>query len=125
MTAWTSNELGKIAAADELQVAPLRSDGTPRTPVPIWVVRHGDDLYVRSYRGRGGSWFRSARESRRGYIQAGGVEADVTFTEETDPAVNDQIDTAYRAKYARHSGTYVDPMIAPAARATTLKLLPH
>lgn len=25
-----------------------------RSPVTIWVVRHGDDLYARSYRGPGG-----------------------------------------------------------------------
>ena len=44
---------------------------------------------------------------------------------ETDPAVNDQIDAAYRAKYERYSATYVDPMLAPEARATTLKLIPR
>ena len=48
MSAWMSDELSKIAAADELEIAPLRRDGTLRTPVTIWVVRHGDDLYVRS-----------------------------------------------------------------------------
>jgi hypothetical protein len=51
MAAWTSDELARIGTADELQIAPLRDDGTPRTPVPIWVVRDGDDLYIRSYRG--------------------------------------------------------------------------
>ncbi|MGP3960997.1 DUF2255 family protein [Nonomuraea sp. 3N208] len=50
MTTWTSNELTRIAEADELEMAPLRHDGTLRKPVPIWVVRDGDDLYVRSYR---------------------------------------------------------------------------
>ena len=46
MTAWTSDELTLIDAAEELQVASTRSDGTLRTPVTIWVVRHGGDLYV-------------------------------------------------------------------------------
>ena len=55
MMRWTNDELDKIGIADELEIAPLRRDGTLRTPVTIWVVRHGDDLYVRSYRGRGGS----------------------------------------------------------------------
>jgi hypothetical protein len=48
MTAWTSDELSKIGAAEELQIASLRRDGTLRKPVTIWVVPHGDDLYVRS-----------------------------------------------------------------------------
>ncbi|MFN2107909.1 MAG: DUF2255 family protein [Candidatus Promineifilaceae bacterium] len=34
--------------AEELRIASLRSDGTLRKPVIIWVVRVGDDLYVRS-----------------------------------------------------------------------------
>lgn len=49
---------------------------------------------------------------------------DVTFAEETDPAVNDRLDAAYRSKYGRYSG-YVEPMVAATARATTLKLLPR
>ena len=88
------------------------------------MVRHGDDLYIRSYRGRGGSWFRRARERRDGRIQAGGVGKDVTFAD-ADHSLDDQIDAAYRAKYGRHSGTYVDPMVAPQARATTIKSCPR
>jgi hypothetical protein len=51
MSEWTSEELEKIAAADELHLASVRRDGTLRKPVTIWVVRHGDDLYVRSVYG--------------------------------------------------------------------------
>ena len=58
MTTWTHDELTKIAAADELRIAPQRSDGTLRKPVIIWVARNGDDLYVRSVRGRTSAWFR-------------------------------------------------------------------
>ena len=52
MTTWTSDELKKIGIAEELAIASLRRDGTLRKPVTIWVVRHGDDLYVRSVNGR-------------------------------------------------------------------------
>jgi hypothetical protein len=44
---WGSDELERIAAAEELQLESTRSDGTLRRPVTIWVVRLGDDLYVR------------------------------------------------------------------------------
>ncbi len=98
MTIWTSDELTRIGAADELEIAPRRGDGRLRKPVTIWVVRVGDDLYVRSWRGRGGSWFRAAQVRHEGRIRGGGVEKDVTFVEETDPGINDQIDTAYRTK---------------------------
>jgi hypothetical protein len=99
--------------------------GTLRNPVPIWVVQLGDDLYVRSYTGRGGSWFRAAQVCHEGQIRAGGVEKDVTFVEETDPGINDKIDAAYRTKYRRHGARYVNPIVAPEARATTIKLMPR
>jgi hypothetical protein len=124
MTAWTRDELSKIGDAEELDIAPRRRDGTLRKEVTIWVVRHGDDLYARSYRGRSGAWFRAAQAHREGHIRAGGVEKDVTFVEETDPGINDQVDAAYRAKYRRYP-SYVAPMISQEARATTLKLVPR
>jgi hypothetical protein len=125
VTAWTTDELAAIAAADELEIAPLRPDGTQHAPVTIWVVRDGDDLYVRSYRGRDSGWFRGTQASHQGHVRAGGVDKDVTFVDEADPGVNDQIDAAYRAKYRRFGASYVDPMVADGARAATLKLAPR
>lgn len=113
MSEWTSDELGRIEAAEEL-----------RTPVTVWVVRVGDDLYARSWRGSAGGWYRTARDSHEGRISAGGVDRDVAFVEETDPVINDQIDAAYREKYRRYA-SYVPPMISPEARATMLKLVPR
>jgi hypothetical protein len=123
MTTWTSDELDAIGRAEELRLATPRADGTLRSPVTIWVIRHGDDLYIRSYRGPGGSWYRHARGRRDGHIQAGGVDRDVTFAD-ADHDLDDQIDAVYRTKYHRYP-RYVDPMISPQVRATTIKLLPR
>jgi hypothetical protein len=125
MTKWTSDELRKIEAADELQLAPLRPDGTLRNAVTIWVVRVGNDLYVRSANGHAGFWFRAARVRHEGHIQAGGIGKDVTFVVEADDDINDQIDAAYRTKYRRYGGRYVNPMVAPEVRAATIKLVPR
>jgi 4-carboxymuconolactone decarboxylase len=125
MTTWTRDELRRIDAAEELELASVRRDGTLREPVTIWVVRVGDDLYVRSWKGRTGAWFRATQLRREGHIQAGGVAKDVTFVREADDDINDQIDAAYRRKYRRHGGRYVDPMVVPAARAATIKLVPR
>jgi hypothetical protein len=125
MTNWTPGELDRIGQADELALAARRTDGTLRRPVTIWVVRQGDDLYVRSYKGRPSPWFQWALEQREGHVRAAGVERDVAFAEETDPATNDALDAAYRTRYRRFGATYVDPMVAPAARAATLRLVPR
>jgi len=124
MSTWTDHELQRIAAADELEIAPLRGDGTPHGPVPIWVVRVvDDDLYVRSWRGANGAWFRAAQARGAGHLRAGGVEKDVTFVK-ADTDVEDAVDAAYRSKYARYP-SYVEPMLSAAARATTLRLVPR
>ena len=125
MVTWTHDELAKIAAAEELELASVRRDDTLGNPVTIWVVRVGDDLYVRSWKGDAGAWFRAAQVRHAGHIEAGGVGKDVTFAAETDGQINARIDAAYRAKYRRHGGRYVDPMVAPTARATTIKLVPR
>src|SRR2546428_1609196 len=121
--AWTSNELSRVGAAEELQIASVRRDGTLRTPVTIWVVRHDDDLYVRSVNGRSSSWFRGARVRHKGHIRAGGVDKDVLLVETVEE--NDEIDAAYRTKYHRYAASIIDHIVSPQARAATLKLVPR
>ena len=95
MATWTSDELNRIGGADELKITSLRRDGTLRNPVIIWIVRVGDDIYVRSAYGPTVAWLRGTKVRHEGRIIAGGVEKDVAF-QDADAAVNDQIDDAYR-----------------------------
>jgi hypothetical protein len=124
MSAWTNDELETIATTEELEIAPVRRDGTLRKPTTIWVVRVGDDVYVRSWRGPAGDWFRAAQQTHEGRIAAGGIEKNVRLVEAGDD-VNDAVDDAYRSKYRRYADTYIEPMIRPEARATTIKLVPR
>ena len=123
MDTWTSDELNKVGSAEELRIATLRRDGTLRKPVIIWVVRLGNDLYVRCVNGREGTWFRGVLTRHEGRIWAGGVEKDVTFVEEENPDINAKIDEAYLTKYQRYP-QWVAPMVTPEVRAATIKLVP-
>jgi hypothetical protein len=124
MTQWTPNLLDKIGRAEEVQITSVGRDGTLRKPVTVWLVRHGDDLYVRSVGGRNGHWFRGVQETREGQVRAGGVQQDVTFAE-ADDKINDEIDAAYRAKYRRYAGNILNSVLTPDARAATIKLVPR
>ena len=124
MTGWTSDELTEIRTAEELRIASLRRDGTRRSPRTIWVVRAGDDLYVRSMYGRGGGWFPGTQVRHQGHIRAGGVDKDVTFAD-AEPDLNDQIDAAYREKYRRYGPSIIGGVVNPGAQAATIKLVPR
>jgi hypothetical protein len=124
MITWTSDELDKIGTAEELEIASLGTDGTLTKPVTIWVVRDGDDLYVRSVNGRTSAWFRSTQVRRQGHIDAGGVEKDVTFVD-ADPEINEKLDAAYRRKYRQYAASIVNSIMTPKARSTTMKVVPR
>jgi hypothetical protein len=124
MTTWTNDELTKIGSVEELKIASLRRDGTLRKPVIIWVVRHGDDLYVRSVNGRTAAWFRGTQVHHEGRITAGGIDKDVTFVD-ANPDLNDQIDAVYRSKYRRYATNIINTIVSPTARSATIKLVPR
>jgi hypothetical protein len=123
MSRWTRDELTRIGSADELEIAARRPDGTMRDPVTIWVVPHGDDLYVRSVNGRGAAWFRGTQLTHEGRIRAGGIEKDVSFLD-PEPDVDEELDGAYRSKYRRYASNIVNSVLTPGARSATVKLVP-
>jgi hypothetical protein len=122
MTAWTSDELTRIGAADELEIASLQADDTLRHPVTIWVVRYGDDLYVRSVNGPTAAWFRATQVRHQGHISSGGVDKDVVFAD-VDHSLDDELDAAYRAKYRRYGASTLGTVLTSQARSATLKLV--
>jgi hypothetical protein len=92
--------------------------------VTIWVVHHGNDLYVRSVNGPSAAWFRATRVRHEGHISAGGVDKDVVFAD-VDLGLDDELDTAYRAKYRRYGASIVGSVLTFQARSATLRLVPR
>jgi hypothetical protein len=123
MTAWTTDELARIGQAEELQVSSRRPDGSLRPYVTIWVVRAGDELFIRSAYGPGNPWFRRAQRSGVGRIRAGGIERDVRFTTPAASA-HPAIDDAYHAKYDRHGPRIVGTVVGDRVVETTFRLEP-
>ena len=123
MTAWSKDELRRIAEADDLHIAPFREDGvTYGTATWIWSVAVDDALYVRAYNGRDSRWYRAALRQKAGRITAASMTKELTF-EPADGPINDRIDDAYRAKY--RASPYLSPMIGRRARAATVKVMPR
>ncbi|HYI23239.1 MAG TPA: DUF2255 family protein [Candidatus Limnocylindrales bacterium] len=122
-TDWAADELDRIGRAVELRLASRREDGSLRPFTTMWVVRVGDDLYVRSAAGPDNPWFRRASHAAGGRIRAGGVERDVTFGTPSGEAATD-ITAAYHAKYGRYGPAIVGTVVSPEALRATLRLIP-
>ena len=121
-TSWTPDELTTIGRAEELQLASVRDDGTLRRYVTMWVVRTGDQLYVRSARGPDNGWYVRALRSGAGRIRAGGLERNVVFAA-ADPNVHADVDAAYHAKYDRYGPAIVGSVVGDKAAEVTIRLL--
>ena len=122
MGTWQREELDRIAATDDLHIAPFRDDGkTYGTLTWIWSVVVDGALYVRAYNGTQSMWYRSAISQKAGRITVAGMRKEVSF-EPVDGAINQSIDDAYRTKYG--GSQYLAPMIGPRARAATIRITP-
>ena len=128
MSGWSADELTTIGRAEELQLASRRRDGSLRRFVTLWVVRSGDDIYVRSAYGYDNPWFQRALASGEGRIRVAGIQRDVAF----EPAGPDDaagidaaagIGAAYHAKYDRHGPRMVGTVVSPEAVRSTLRVV--
>lgn len=123
MTEWTPDELDRVGAAEELELASRRPDGTLRPYVTMWVARVGDGLYVRSAYGPEAGWYRRAIASGTGRIRAGGIERDVRFADAATD-VHADLDAAYREKYARYAENIVATVVGEHRYGVTVRLVP-
>jgi hypothetical protein len=127
MTSWPKEELRKIAAADNLRIAPLREDGVTYD-ASTWIlsVAVDDALYVRGFSGQRSGWYQAAVRQKAGRIDVAGRMKEVTFEPVDGPGyepINDRIDEAYRAKY--RGSPYLNAMIGKRARVATVKIMPR
>src|SRR5207247_200659 len=73
MTAWSKEELRRIAEADDLHISPFREDGvTYGTPTWIWSVAVGDGLYVRAYNGQKSRWYQNVYHAHLAFSSVAG-----------------------------------------------------
>ena len=123
MATWSTEELRKIAEADDLHISPFREDGvTYGTPTWIWSVAVDHALYVRAYSGQRSRWYQAAVRQKAGRITVAGMTKEVTF-ESVDGPINDLIEDAYRARY--HGSPYLSSMLGARARSATVKVMPR
>jgi hypothetical protein len=118
-------DLAALAAAKEVDITPIGADGAERASRTIWSIGVGDELYVRSWKGRGAVWFRDILETGGGRVAVtgGGASLPVTIEEiAVDDPVQAAISATFLTKYADDG--YAGAMNEEAPVAATLRLVP-
>lgn len=123
MPDWPVDDLARLGAAEEVQLATRRAAGSLQSPRTIWVVTSGTRVFIRSTHGRDATWYRAATSSRSGQLVCRGTAYEVTFSEVLDEAGLAAADAGYRTKYRRYP-SIVEHLEQPGPRAATLEVHP-
>jgi hypothetical protein len=90
--------------------------------VPIWVVVDGEDVFVRTYRGKTSRWYRELLATP-GALVIGGKRIRVRAVRATDRDSIKRVSDGYRRKYARSKASLAG-MVRASVLDTTLRLEP-
>jgi hypothetical protein len=126
---WSRADLNLFGGAGEVEVSSVRRDGSQSRERIVWIVRVGDQLYLRSVNGPDAVWYRSTRSRHQGRLNARGLARDVSWVDaHADPDIEPEIDAAIDAEYARKyrgSTSAIERLNSPAARSTTMRVDPR
>ena len=104
---------------DEVQIEPR---STP--PVIIWIVVDDGNVYVRSYRGSRGRWYRKLMAEADGTLHAGDRTIAFRSVHIEDAQTIDRVSDAFRRKYERRFPKETAAMLIDEVLPTTLRLDP-
>ena len=119
---FSAADLDVLDATREVDIQPLRADGSASRRTVIWIVVDAGSVFVRSVRGEQGAWYRRLRDNRRGLLHAGERSWDVEASLVTDAATLQRVSDALRRKYEQRSAASTARMVHQDVLATTLEL---
>jgi hypothetical protein len=100
----------------------IRVNTRPDRATVVWVVVAGEDVFVRSFLGPKGRWYKAAVADGRATLEAGAGKIPVRVTAAADQASIGRASQAFLAKYG--DSPYAQKMVRPEVLTTTLLLLP-
>jgi hypothetical protein len=112
-----------LRALRDVREVRIRTGRHPDTAVAIWVVVAGDEVFVRSVRGKSGRWYRDLAAGGWATLEFARCRLDVQAVPATDAAAVARASTEYLRKY--ELSPYAQTMVKPESLSTTLRLEPR
>lgn len=118
---FAESDLAAMAAAIEVDIETRSQAGETHRTV-IWIVVRDGEVYVRSYRGERGRWYREAAADPDVAIHVDGRSIPARAVAATDAASVEACSAGLEEKYQGDPST--PAMVAPDVLSTTLRLVP-
>ena len=101
----------------------IRTGKCPNSAVVIWVVVADDDVFVRSWLGAKGRWYRDLAAGGPATLEFPGRLLDVQAIPASDPDAVARASGAFLQKY--RTSSHAQEMVRPETLPTTLRLEPR
>jgi hypothetical protein len=112
-----------LRALRDVQEPTIRTDKHTKSAVVIWVVVDGDDVFVRSWLGTKGRWYKDLATGGPATLEFAGGRLAVHAIPASDGASVDRASREILRKY-RHS-SHAQEMVRAEILPTTLRLEPR
>lgn len=120
MARFDADRLRDLRDAKEVRISTVKHPGSA---VVIWVVVADDAVFVRSFRGAKGRWYRDLAMGGDATLDVAGRQLPVRAIPEREPVAIERVSREYLRKYQPSS--YAQAMVQPDTLATTLRLEPR
>jgi hypothetical protein len=120
MSKFDAKTLGDLHEAHEVAI---RTEKHPSAAVVIWVAVAEGEVFVRSFRGAKGRWYRDLAAGGPATLELGGRRLAVQAVPANDSAAIARASREYLRKYG--SSSYAQAMVKADILSTTLRLQPR
>lgn len=118
---FSGDDLARLRTAEEVDIETQPPEG-PAHRTTIWLVVDGDEVFIRSVRGKAGRWYREATANPAVAVHVDGRRLPATAIPATDPDSIERTTAAVRRKYVGIEG--FESMQNPEIFDATLRLEP-
>jgi hypothetical protein len=119
----TKFDADTLHALHDVREIAIRTEKHPRTPVTIWVTVADDEVFVRSWRGAKGRWYRDLATGGPATLEFGGRRLAVQAIPAREPTAVERASREYLRKYQPSS--HAQEMVRSEVLPTTLRLEPR